>query len=320
MNEKKFYLPGADALSVPAATADALLSLRDGDCALLYLYILRSGGTLDEKQAARDLGRAEEAVRAAAEALGRAGLLRRGDGRALPPADELPEYSVRDILVRSEGDPSFRALVAEAQRVLGHALSGADLKTLFGVYDRLGMPGDVIMLMINHVAAQLRRRYGEGRLPTMHAVEKEAFRWANREIFTAEQAESYMAEADRREQEEDKLRRLLQISDRRPTKTERDYMDAWLAMGYGCDALALAYDRTVVRTGRLNWSYMDKIVRSWYEKGLFTPEEIEKGDARPPKRRDGAPKDRTASASRGDDAARLAELLKIGRTDGAGTP
>ena len=313
MAESKFYLPGADALSIPSADADALISLRDGECALLYLYILRSRGALDEKHAAEDLGRAEDGVRAAAERLGKAGLLRRGGARPLPPAEELPEYSVRDILQRSESDRSFRALVTEAQRVLGHALSGADLKTLFGIYDRLGMPGDVIMLMINHVAAALRRRYGEGRLPTMHAVEKEAFRWANREIFTAERAESFMAEQDRLEQEEERLRRVLQISDRNPTSGERKYMESWLSMGFGSDALALAYDRTVMSTGRLTWAYMDKIVRSWYEKGLFTPEDIEKGDRRPSRRQSGERREPSRTGGNmGDDLDKLASMYGVG--------
>ena len=317
MDDDRYYLPGAGALSIPAADADTLLSLHDGDAALLYLYILRSGGALDEERAARDLCRAEEAVRAAAESLGRAGLLRRGDGKPLPPPEELPEYTARDIIVRTESDPGFRALVTEAQRVLGHALSTADLKTLFGIYDRLGMPGDVIMLMINHVAAQLRRRYGEGRLPTMHAVEKEAFRWAGREIFTAEQAESWMTEQDRLEQEEEKIRRELNIADRRLSQTERKYLEGWLAMGYGSEALALAYDRTVVSTGRLTWAYMDKIVRSWYEKGLFTVADIEKGDARPARRADRPPKETPRpERSGGDDLGRLAEKYGIkGKND-----
>lgn len=312
MDDNKYYIPGAGALSLPAADADTLLSLCDGDCALLYLYLLRTGGALDAAKAARDLRRVEEAVRAAADKLGRAGLLRREGERPLPPAEELPEYSAQEIAARSKGDPSFRALVTEAQRMLGHELSGADLKTLFGIYDRLGMPGDVIMLMINHVAAVLRRRYGEGRLPTMHAVEKEAFRWANREIFTAEQAEAYMAEQERREQEDERVRHMLQIADRKPTATERKYIDGWLSMGYGCEALELAYDRTVIRTGKLNWSYMDKIVRSWYEKGLFTPEEIEKGDSFAARRGSGKKSGTAApAASRGDDAERLAALLNI---------
>ena len=168
------------------------------------------------------------------------------------------------------------------------------------------------MLLINHCAERLRRRYGEGRLPTMHTVEKEAFRWANRGIFTAERAESYIAETDRRERESEKIRRALQITDHVPTATERKYIDEWLAMGYSDEALAVAYDRTVISTGRLTWAYMDKIVRSWYEKGLFTPEEIEKGDARPARRtKDARDKAGPGRSARGDDAARLAEMLNV---------
>ena len=43
--------------------------------------------------------------------------------------------------------------------------------------------------------------------------------------------------------------------------------------------IALAYDRTVTRTGKLAWAYMNSILRSWAEKELFTAEAVEKGDA-----------------------------------------
>ena len=42
----------------------------------------------------------------------------------------------------------------------------------------------------------------------------------------------------------------------------------------------MAYDRTVLGTGKLAWRYMDKIVSSWHEKGLHSLGEIESGDAR----------------------------------------
>ena len=311
MDDNRYYLSGAAALSLSADHAERLLALRDGDCALLYLHLLRSGGALDVERAAAQLGRSADDVRAAAAKLDRAGLLSRRE-TPLPPPDVLPEYSAQEIARRSREDLSFRALVAEARRVLGHDLSGADLKTLFGIYDRLGMPGDVIMLLINHCAATLKRRYGEGRLPSMHMVEKEAYRWANREILTAEQAESFIAESDRLELESERVRRALQITGHAPTPSERKYIEGWLAMGYSSEALALAYDRTVINTGKLTWAYMDTIVRSWYEKGLFTPEAIEKGDVRPARRtKPVREQDRPAASTRGDDAERLAELLHV---------
>lgn len=314
MSETKYRLPSTGALTIPAEDAEKLLSLHSGECALLYIHILSTGGVLDPDRAVRELDMPPASVSGAAEALRRAGLLRAEEGRPMPPAEELPEYTAQDILRRSREDPAFQALVAEAQRVLGHALSGADLKTLFGIYDRLGMPSEVIMLMINHCAARLRRRYGERRLPTMHMVEKEAFHWARLEIFTAAQAEEHIARSERMEAEIERVRRVLQIADRAPTPTERKYMESWLAMGYDSEALALAYDRTVVSTNKLSWAYMDKIVRSWYEKGLFTPQEIEKGDARPGNRRSApaqSPAPAAAKPGKGDDAGRLAKLLNI---------
>ena len=318
MEEKRYHLQTATPLSIPVADADRLLALGDGECALLYLYILRTGGSLSVTDAARALGGSAENIAETAQKLSRAGLLADGGDTPLPPADELPEYRTEDILRRSRSDGVFQGLIAETQRVMGHALSTADLKTLFGIYDRLGMPSEVIMLLINHVAAQLRRRYGEGRLPTMRAIEKEAFRWANQEIMTFDQAEEYLARAERLAAESEKLRETLQIVGREPTASEKKYMDAWVAMGYSHETLAIAYDRTVVGTGKLSWAYMDKIVRSWYEKKLFTPEEIEKGDTRDNRTRpsyqggrSGARPPRTDDAplTGGDDLDRVARIF-----------
>ena len=53
MNGKRYRIQGANTLSLPAEDAEKLLALGDGECALLYLYILRSGGVLDTAAAAR---------------------------------------------------------------------------------------------------------------------------------------------------------------------------------------------------------------------------------------------------------------------------
>ena len=279
MDEKTYRLGGAGALSVPVSDADKLLALGSGDCALLYLQVLRRGGTLHPALAARELGRSEAEIRNLAEQLRRAGIID-AESAPLPGPEELPEYTAADISRRSREDSAFRSLLGETQRVLGHALSSADLKTLFGIYDHLGLTPECIMLLINYEADSLRRRCGEGRLPTMRSIEREAFRWARLEILTAPQAEEYIAAEERRAEEAEKLRELMQLRDRAPSPTERRYMESWLQMGFRAEVLALAYDRTVTSTGKLAWAYMDKIVRSWAEKGLFTPEAVEKGDAR----------------------------------------
>jgi hypothetical protein len=63
---------------------------------------------------------------------------------------------------------------------------------------------------------------------------------------------------------------MLQINGRALTQTEQKYIESWLDMGFGPDALEIAYDKTVVKTGRLQWKYMDSIVNSWHGKNLHT--------------------------------------------------
>ena len=39
--------------------------------------------------------------------------------------------------------------MAEAEKALGRVLSDNDLRVLFGIYDHMGLPADVILLLLN---------------------------------------------------------------------------------------------------------------------------------------------------------------------------
>ena len=43
----------------------------------------------------------------------------------------------------------------------------------------------------------------------------------------------------------------------------------------------MAYERTCLNTGGLNWAYMNKILQRWNEQGLHTAEAIQSGDRKP---------------------------------------
>lgn len=264
-------------LSVSARDADRLIAAGDGSCALLYLYLLRAGSGRGCGEAAQALRLTPAQVSAAAEKL-RAMELLQGSAATQPPADVLPEYTAEDVVRRTESDDAFRGVLAETEGLLGRTLSGADLKTLFGVYDHLGLPPEVIMLLLHHCVEDFRERYGPGRLPTMHWVEKEAYIWANREIMTLSAAEDYLRQKGERRELTARLARALGIRDRELTASERKYIEGWLELGFPPEALELAYDRTIIGTGSLKWPYMNKIILSWDSKNLHTVEEIEKGD------------------------------------------
>ena len=189
-----------ETLHVSSPEADQIISAHDGDVALLWLYRLRRPeGDLED--AARALCRTLKEMEAAFEKLRRMGLARGEEKpvqpekqQKLPPADERPEYTAKDLAVRSREDPRFAGLVTEAQRKLGRTLSSSDLKTLFGIYDNLALPTEVIMMLLNYCVS-LRPK---GNPPSMRQIEKEGYVWANREILTIEQAEEYIAGSERR--------------------------------------------------------------------------------------------------------------------------
>ena len=278
MENKRYRLADSGGLSLAAADADKLISARDGSAALLYLFLLRSGGTLPAQAAADTLGLSAQDFERALDTLRRLGLLQQAE--KLPPADELPEYPVEEICSRAQQDRGFAAVLDETARIYGRRLSTQETKTLFGIFDYLGMPPEVIFLLVHHCVSRYREKYGPGRLPAIRSIEKEAFDWVNREITTLEQAEAHIQHLAEQKTELARTRQLLGLCDRALSPSETRYITGWLEQGFPPESIAIAYDRTVLQKGALSWRYMNGILRRWDEKGLHTPEQIESGDAR----------------------------------------
>lgn len=277
-----------------ASIRDKLISAHDGDVALLWLWLCREGA-FDGDRAAADLCRTLGEVDTAYEKLCRMGLDKPAPAKSVtPPPDELPQYTVNDVLKRSSTDGSFKAVLHEAERLLGRSLSGLDMKTLFGIYDYLALPAEVIFLLLNYCVELFREKYGPGRLPSMRSIEKEAYTWVNNEILTMEQAEEYVADRKNRRSAAESIKSALGIRGRELTATERKYVYAWMDMGFDAETLSVAYDRTVTNTGSLKWNYMNKIVSSWHQKGIHSVKDIEEKDRRTP---------RTVATEKSSDAA-----------------
>jgi len=272
-------------LSMPAGEADRLIAAHDGEVALLYIYRLRTSCT-DDERTARDLCMTMRAVKEAGEKLDRLIGTSPEAPKYIPVTglpDELPEYTSADVVKRSESDPAFSAIITEATRVMGKPISSPDVKILFGIYDHYGMPAEVVMLMLNYCGEVYERKYGTQRRPSIRAFEKEALDWANRELLTMEAAEEYIQWRNRRSGDVGRVKELLGIRGRELVKAELERINSWLDMGFSDEVISVAYERTVTNTGTLKWNYMDKILQSWKEKNLMTPQEIEEKDSRKPK-------------------------------------
>ncbi len=283
MENTKLKITPPEALTMSRRDAQALLDAGNGDAALVYLHVLQNGGILDADRAATELHRSDRDIGSAVTRLRRMGLLSPAGAESQSPLPrrELPEYRAQDIARRSMESPQFQQLVENVQVILGRILSSADLQKLFGIYDELALPADVIMLLVQHCKEEYQNRYGAGKNVGFRFIADQAYAWFEQEIMTYEQAEQWLRDRERRRSLTGQIQRRLGIRDRALSATERKYIESWIELGFGEEAVAMAADRTITNTGGLKWKYMDSIVRSWHGMGLHTPEEIEKGDKKP---------------------------------------
>jgi DnaD/phage-associated family protein len=260
-------------LTIEETQLRKLMGLKHSDAALLYLY-LRSGNAMEN--AARDLGLHPNQL-----ALAEAGLRQTGLWSDAPKATfvpgQRPVYTEADVMTAMDTDMDFRSLYGELQRLLGKVLTVEELKLLLGLRRYLGLPNEVISVLVCYCRERARQR-GSLRNPSLRTIEKEAYIWAEQGIETLEQAAAYIQAQNLRNSALEKLKRLLQIRGRNLTPGEERYAYAWLDMHFDDEAISTAYERTCLNTGGLNWAYMNKILQRWHEAGLHTAEEIKRGD------------------------------------------
>ena len=265
-----------EALKISQNHVRKLLSAANPDAALLYLYI-SCGNPMEGAEEA--LGFSGPRLTCATAILRQLGLWQEDRPTHVAPG-ERPNYTETDVFNAMDADASFRGLYGEVQRVLGRSLNTEELKILLGFVNYLGLPVEVVSVLVSYCRDRARQR-GSLRNPSLRSIEKEAYAWAEQGIDTVEEAAAYINTQNVRSSRIHKLMGILQIRGRSLTAAEERYASSWLELGFDEGAISLAYERTCLNTGGLNWAYMNKILQRWHEKGLHTLEAIQSGDQKP---------------------------------------
>ena len=272
-------------LVLPAAQVDSLLRQADGDAALLYLCLMRADAALTAEQLMERLHMSALRLQAARTTLEKLGLIQAQEPAPLLPAQERPEYTTEDMASMLR-DGEFHMLIQQTEQALGKKLSTADLRRMANLRHEIGLPVDVIFLLIRHCIDQQERRFGQGRRPTVRQIEAEGCYWAKCGIFDQESAARYLRrDAQRREKMADYMKVLL-LGQRRPVEDEEKYIGRWIDWGFSPEAVGIAYSKTVMKKQGMDWKYLNGILRRWNEQGLHTEQQIREADSRPAPRKE----------------------------------
>ena len=233
----------------------------------VYLMTLATGGTAGE--VAKKLGTTETAVLYAWGYWKGKGYLQETEEKKEKQEQQKlissarPEYSPAELAVYMQKSESMKKLFQSAQQKLGKMLNHNDMSLLFSFHDWLGLPVDVIELLLSYCTAN-------GHCG-MRYIEKVALGWAEEGINTEDKAVEYI------ELRKTGFRTIMKAfgQNRLPVAAEENYMKTWLQeYKLPMDVVKMACERTVMQTGKASFAYAEKILKSWKDAGVKSVEDV----------------------------------------------
>ena len=236
----------------------------------VYLMTLATGGTAAE--VAAKLGATETDVLYAWGYWKGKGYLQENEPKqekAEQPrllSSERPDYTPAELSQVGK-HPEVMRMYQSAQQKLGKMLNHNDMSLLFSFHDWLGLPVDVIELLLSYCTANGHTG--------MRYIEKVALSWAEDGINTAEKAVEYI------ELRKTGFREIMKAfgQNRLPVEKEEAIMKKWLQEYHlPMDVVKMACERTVLQTGKVSFAYADKILANWKAVGVKTVADVEAQD------------------------------------------
>lgn len=180
-------------------------------------------------------------------------------------------FTSGDIAERIRTDKEIAGLFSEAEKLYGRSLRPKEMQTVISLTDVYGLPAIVAIMLLKYCF-----RIQKGTAVYINSV---AHDWSEDNINTFELADMRISELERKNSNEEKLRKAMEL-DRKFIKKEREYIESWTcAMGFSVEMIMLAYERAVMHVnGKNPFDYMNGILTSWHKDGITAAEQVEQKD------------------------------------------
>ena len=267
---------------VPEDIADRHLRLAGSVQLKVLLWLSRNDGAFDADACAKAIGETAPDCRDALQYWVAAGVLQATDEEepvviTQPPAPQPAKKPARpkvikpqmtDVIRRQTKDEEFGGLLTEVSARMGRPLSNGDAETLLYLYETVGLPAAVLLMVVGY-AAQAERI-------TMRYIEKVALDWADRGILTMEAAEEHLCYMERCEQAVRHVQTVCQLQKPLTGAVVSRTAEKWICQWQITDEVLLqAYAICQEKTGKFETRYMDRVLENWHSQGANTGEKVE---------------------------------------------
>ncbi len=186
---------------------------------------------------------------------------------ALPVAK--PNYE--QILARAKESPEISFLFSEAQMKLGRTIGYEAQCAMLMMHDQYGLPVEVILMILEYAVSVNKIAYSY-----ISSIGRD---WGEKEIDTIEKADEQITALRTVNALWKRFSAMAGLTNPRPTAAQTPYLRSWgTDLGYDAEIIFLAYEQMANHCQKLSLPYMDKVLKTWYNAGIKTPDDIEKAN------------------------------------------
>ncbi len=243
----------------------------DGPALKVALYLLL-GNAADIAQIAEELSLSVPTVERSLDFWLRAGLLKQSDAKEIETGESAEKKTVAPLVERripitkiasSLRNPEVAALLQESQAFLGRTLTQNESERLLCIYEFDELPVEVILMIVAFSKKNAKRNL-------ISYIERVAREWKEDGIDSCEKAEKHLKLLATRERRYHSVAEVLGVDIAVFKYKERQYIDQWHEeIGYD----ATFAEEAFLRHNNNSVSYLNKILRSWAQKGYRTIKE-----------------------------------------------
>lgn len=170
-------------------------------------------------------------------------------------ADFRPHYNNGEIGKKIEENSKLAQTYKIVSGILGKNLSTSDIAILYSMYDYYGLTPEVIVVMVEYFSSKGKT--------TMRQLEREAQKWAEKEIDTVSKANNFIKKREELLSFASRVRRIIGANERKLTTKELEYVNKWQDVLHCTpEDIKQAYEITVENTGKIAFGYMNKILEN----------------------------------------------------------
>lgn len=165
------------------------------------------------------------------------------------------------------GDNAVKCLFGMYEKLAGRPPKHSEQQTLMVLVEEIGLPCEVTMMLVEYCF-----NIEKATPAYMKAV---AMDWCENGITDITSAEERIKLLQSRYTAEKKLQKKFGMTSAFSSKQKQTIAE-WTDLGLSEELIGAAYDITLDNTGKLSFSYMDKILRSWLNDGITDPSQAAK--------------------------------------------